>query len=153
MPEPRRKMSLGLSIANLGYHYAAWRHPRVPAGGNMDFRHFVENAQNCWRMLVAERADGSLAGFLAAVVHPNSQMVGPGVMEDETAAAALLHAMLEAAFRGRSVIWLVPVQCAALVRQCYAWGARNVEMHLASVLGEAPPMTGVTFPTFMPETG
>ena len=45
MPEPRRKMSLGLSIANLGYHYAAWRHPRVPAGGNMDFRHFVHCAK------------------------------------------------------------------------------------------------------------
>jgi hypothetical protein len=39
------------------------------------------------------------------------------------------------------------------VQQCYAWGARNVEMHLASVLGHAPPMRGVTFPTFMPETG
>ena len=45
MPEPRRKMSLGLSIANLGYHYAAWRHPRVPAGGNMDFRHFLHCAK------------------------------------------------------------------------------------------------------------
>ena len=45
MPEPRRKMSLGLSIANLGYHYAAWRHPRVPAGGNMEFRHFVHCAK------------------------------------------------------------------------------------------------------------
>jgi alkanesulfonate monooxygenase len=37
----RGMMSLGLSIANLGYHYAAWRHPDVPAGGNMDFAHFV----------------------------------------------------------------------------------------------------------------
>lgn len=45
MPSARRKMSLGLSIANLGYHYAAWRHPRVPADGNMDFRHFVHCAR------------------------------------------------------------------------------------------------------------
>ncbi len=35
-----RRMSLGLSIANLGYHYAAWRHPGVPADGNMRFAHF-----------------------------------------------------------------------------------------------------------------
>jgi N-acetyl-S-(2-succino)cysteine monooxygenase len=41
----KRKMSLGLSIANLGYHYAAWRHPDVPADGNMDFRHFVHCAK------------------------------------------------------------------------------------------------------------
>ena len=45
MDETRRQMSLGLSIANLGYHYAAWRHPDVPADGNMDFRHFVHCAR------------------------------------------------------------------------------------------------------------
>jgi hypothetical protein len=44
MDKTRRKMSLGPSIANLGYHYAAWRHPDVPADGNMDFRHFVHCA-------------------------------------------------------------------------------------------------------------
>jgi hypothetical protein len=80
-------------------------------------------------------------------------MIGPGVMEDEATAAALLHAMLDHEFRGRAVICLVPVHCAALVRQCYAWGGRNVEMHLASVLGHAPPMKAVTMPTFMPESG
>lgn len=36
----KRQMSLGLSIANLGYHYAAWRHPGVPADGNMRFAHY-----------------------------------------------------------------------------------------------------------------
>jgi len=41
----RRTMSLGLSIANLGYHYAAWRHPGVPADGNMRFAHFKYCAQ------------------------------------------------------------------------------------------------------------
>ena len=45
MHETGRQMSLGLSIANLGYHYAAWRHPDVPADGNMDFRHFVHCAK------------------------------------------------------------------------------------------------------------
>lgn len=118
-----------------------------------DYRHFVENTQQCWRLWLAEQADGSLAGFLGAVVHPGTQMVGPGVMEDETAAVALLHTVLNEEFPGRAVVWLVPVHCAGLVQQCYSWGARNVEMHLASVLGHAPAMNGVTFPTFMPETG
>jgi hypothetical protein len=80
-------------------------------------------------------------------------MIGPGVMEDETAATVLLHRLLDTEFRDRPVVCLVPVHCAALVQQCYAWGGRNVEMHLASVLGHAPPMRGVTFPTFMPESG
>jgi GNAT superfamily N-acetyltransferase len=118
-----------------------------------DFAHFAENVQGCWRLWLAERTDGSIAGFLGAVMHPGMQMIGPGVIEDETAAIALLHAMLDAEFRGRAIVWLVPVHCAALVCQCYAWGARNVEMHLGSVLGDVPPMSGVTFPTFMPETG
>ncbi|PZW37690.1 alkanesulfonate monooxygenase [Humitalea rosea] len=45
MSSTKRQLSLGLSIANLGYHYAAWRHPGVPADGNMDFRHFVHCAK------------------------------------------------------------------------------------------------------------
>jgi alkanesulfonate monooxygenase len=40
-----RQMKLGLSIANLGYHYAAWRHPEVPAAGNMQFSHFKHCAE------------------------------------------------------------------------------------------------------------
>ena len=39
MPK-RRQMSLGLSIANIGYHHAAWRHPDVPAAGAMQFSHY-----------------------------------------------------------------------------------------------------------------
>lgn len=117
-----------------------------------DYQHFVINAGNCWHLLVAER-DGVPVGFLAAVDHPHTRMIGPGVAEDETIAIALLRDMLDRHFRGRSILWLAPVHCAELVRQSYAWGARNVEIHLASVLGFAPPMKGVTFPTFMPESG
>src|SRR5262249_41701744 len=40
-----RQMKLGLSIANLGYHYAAWRHPEVPVAGNMQFSHFKHCAK------------------------------------------------------------------------------------------------------------
>jgi alkanesulfonate monooxygenase len=36
----KRRIHLGLSIANIGYHHAAWRHPDVPAGGAMDFAHY-----------------------------------------------------------------------------------------------------------------
>jgi FMN-dependent oxidoreductase (nitrilotriacetate monooxygenase family) len=38
-------MRLALSIANLGYHYAAWRHPDVPAHGDHDLGHFIRCAE------------------------------------------------------------------------------------------------------------
>jgi len=36
----QRQMRLGLSIAGIGYHHAAWRHPDVPADGAMRFAHY-----------------------------------------------------------------------------------------------------------------
>jgi FMN-dependent oxidoreductase (nitrilotriacetate monooxygenase family) len=56
-------MSLGLSIANLGYHYAAWRHPDVPADGNMRFSHFVD----CARLAEAGKFDLIFLADSAAV--------------------------------------------------------------------------------------
>ena len=40
-----RTMRLGLSLGSVGYHYAAWRHPSVPADGDMDFRHVARCAK------------------------------------------------------------------------------------------------------------
>jgi alkanesulfonate monooxygenase len=56
-------MSLALSIANLGYHYAAWRHPDVPADGNMDFEHF----RHCARLAEAGKFDLIFLADSAAV--------------------------------------------------------------------------------------
>ncbi|MBE9604541.1 LLM class flavin-dependent oxidoreductase [Acetobacteraceae bacterium H6797] len=41
----RRKMRLGLSIANQGYHYAAWRLPESPADNGLSLAHHLECAQ------------------------------------------------------------------------------------------------------------
>ncbi len=118
-----------------------------------DYRFFVENASGHWRLLVMEKADGSLAGFLGANAHPADRILGPGVAEDEAAMQALVQAMLDRHFRGNDIVWMVPVDCTGLVRQGYGWGARNRETHLLSVLGDAPPMHGIIIPTFMPESG
>jgi FMN-dependent oxidoreductase (nitrilotriacetate monooxygenase family) len=42
---PRRQMKLGLSLGSVGYHYAAWRHPDVPADGDMSFAHMARCAR------------------------------------------------------------------------------------------------------------
>jgi GNAT superfamily N-acetyltransferase len=118
-----------------------------------DYRFFMENRTGGWRLAVIEKPDGELAGFLAASAHDNGAQLGQGVAEDEATMQELVHGMLDAHFRGRHVVWLLPVGCSGLVRQAYAWGARNRETHLFSVLGEAPPMRGITIPTFLPESG
>lgn len=118
-----------------------------------DYRFFVENKSGCWRLAVIENPDGKLAGFLAASAHPTDHLLGQGVAVDEATMQELVHGMLDRHFRGQHVVWLVPVGCSGLVRQAYAWGARNRETHLLSVLGDAPPMRGITLPTFLPESG
>lgn len=118
-----------------------------------DYRFFVENKSGGWRLSVIEKSDGKLAGFLAASAHATDCQLGQGVAEDEATMQELVHGMLDRHFRGRRVVWLLPVGCSKLVQQAYAWGARNRETHLFSVLGAAPPMRGVTIPTFLPESG
>jgi FMN-dependent oxidoreductase (nitrilotriacetate monooxygenase family) len=46
-----RQMKLGMSMRGLGYHPAAWRHPKVPADGSLRFEHYVRNAQAAERGL------------------------------------------------------------------------------------------------------
>jgi GNAT superfamily N-acetyltransferase len=118
-----------------------------------DYRFFVENRSGDWRLALIEKPNGELAGFLAASAHASGAQLGQGVAEDEATMQALVHGMLDAHFRGRHVVWLLPVGCTGLVRQAYAWGARNRETHLFNVLGDAPPMRGITIPTFLPESG
>jgi hypothetical protein len=117
-----------------------------------DYRYFIENVDAIWHISVLEDPAGHLAGFLASVNHPGSNIVGPGAARTQEAAAALLRAELDQ-HRGRSPVFLVPVESAELVQQVYAWGGRNVELHFAQVRGTYQPFRGVSLPTFMPETG
>ena len=117
-----------------------------------DFAHFIENRAGIWHVSVLDGRDGRLDAVVASVAHPGSRMVGPGVSRSEAGAAAVLLAELDR-HRGHSPVFLVPVECGDLVRQIYGWGGRNVEMHVHQVRGACPPFSGVTLPSFMPETG
>jgi hypothetical protein len=50
-------------------------------------------------------------------------------------------------------VFLVPATATTLVQTAYRWGARNVELHVAQARGDTPMGSGITFPTFLPETG
>ena len=67
-------------------------------------------------------------------------------------AAALIYQQLLGR-PGRSTLFLVPAECASLVRQVYAWGGRNCELHVTQVRGQYSPTRGIALPAFMPETG
>jgi hypothetical protein len=79
-------------------------------------------------------------------------MLGPCVALSEEAAAALILKELDQ-HKGRSPVFLIPVQCEKLVRKLYEAGARNCELHLCQVRGEFQPFQGISMPTFLPESG
>jgi hypothetical protein len=116
-----------------------------------DFRYFIDNRDGLWHVSVCENELGKLDGFMASCGHVGCNMIGPGLARNQDQAAGLLLAELNQ-HRGRKPVFLLPVDCADLVRQAYAWGARNCEMHYSQVRGHCPQLLGIPFPTFMPET-
>ncbi|MCX6837796.1 MAG: GNAT family N-acetyltransferase [Verrucomicrobia bacterium] len=116
-----------------------------------DFAFFVRNEVGAWRLLVSEATDGSVNGFLGMSTHPACTMIGPGVAKDEETAIALLWKALDS-LRGRALVFIAPCAAATLVRTAYAWGARNVELHIAQSTAPVAGAKGIVFPTFMPET-
>ncbi len=116
-----------------------------------DYRYFIENRDGFWHMSVYVADGGRLEGFCASSGHPGANMVGPGVAREPEHAAALLLAELDR-HRGRSPVFLVPVDCQPLVQAAYSWGARNCELHFGQVRGHCQPAQGITMPTFLPET-
>ncbi len=117
-----------------------------------DYRYFIQNEDGLWHVSVVESPRGGVDGFLVSCGAEACNMLGPGVARTEDQAAALIHAELNQ-HRGRSPVFLVPVTCKNLVQRLYSWGARNCELHVAQVYGEAQPPRGVVMPTFLPESG
>lgn len=130
---------------------ADFEHSQQGIRREKDFAFFVRNEVGAWRLLVSEAADGSVNGFLGMSTHPSCTMIGPGVAVDEETAIALLWKALDG-LRGKTLVFLAPCAASTLVRAAYAWGARNVELHVAQSTAPVASAKGVVFPTFMPET-
>lgn len=117
-----------------------------------DYRYCIANEAGFWHAAVFENARGDLDGFMMSSAHQAMNMLGPCVARTETEAAALILRELDL-HRGRSPVFLVPMDRPKLVRQAYDWGARNCELHFCQVRGEFQPFKGISMPTFLPETG
>jgi GNAT superfamily N-acetyltransferase len=116
-----------------------------------DCRYTIDNSDRVWEVLVYQGPQG-IDGWMISVKHPASCMLGPCVARTQDQAAALIGRALDR-FRGGAAVFLVPVECAQLVRQMYSWGARNCELHFCQVRGAFQPFQGINMPTFLPETG
>ena len=117
-----------------------------------DFWYFVEAETGIWKGWVVEVA-GEIEGFLFAVNHPGSRMLGPGVMRGADEAIALIGAALTGFAEGESPVFLVPAGAGELIARLYESGARNCELHVGQVLGEEFEISGIVMPTFLPESG
>ena len=151
-PAPSGADAVSGAQANEAERIADFEHAMCGIRRQKDYDFFLRNEVGAWRVLVANRHDGALGGFLVASVHPDFPMIGPGVASDETTAAALLWSALDG-LRGRDMVFLVPCAAANLVRTAYSWGARNIELHVSQSTAPFASSHGVVFPTFLPESG
>lgn len=116
-----------------------------------DFAFFLSNKVGDWKVWVSEDAQENINGVLVASHHPSYGMIGPGIVRDEASSTALLWQALHAR-RGTTAVFLVPSTASTLIKTLYSWGARNVELHVAQIIGKIPKTQGLTFPTFLPES-
>lgn len=117
-----------------------------------DYGYAVDERGEMWDALVYQDNDGRIEGFTLSVKHPAFRMLGPCVARTPEQVAALIAQSLDR-FRGGAAVLLVPVECEELVRQMYAWGARNCELHFCQVRGQFQPFRGISMPSFLPESG
>lgn len=116
-----------------------------------DYRYCIENGLGFWHVAVYQNPRGQIDGFMISSGHPAMNMLGPCVARSEVEATALILRELDR-YRGRSPVFLIPVDRPKLARQMYEWGARNCEIHFCQVRGEFQPFRGIHMPTFLPET-
>ncbi len=116
-----------------------------------DYDFFLRNTVGDWRVWMTEDERGDVSGVLVSSHHPSCGMIGPGIVRDEATATALLWHALDQR-RGSCAVFLVPCAAKDVVSAAYHWGARNVELHTAQILGPVSQGHGVVFPTFLPET-
>ena len=95
-------------------------------------------------------AEASKGSWLRRLTRP-STCWGRGSFERSSKRPTLIHTELDR-HRGRTPVFLVPVDRYGLVRQMYDWGARNCELHFAQVRGRYQPYQGINMPTFLLET-
>jgi GNAT superfamily N-acetyltransferase len=116
-----------------------------------DYAFFLNDTSGHWQVWVYENKAAELCGFMVSSQHPDWSMIGPGTAVDAEIAKALVWKSLDHR-RGKSTVILAQGSAPSLVRALYAWGGRNIELHLSQSTAPIGATEGITFPTFLPET-
>jgi RimJ/RimL family protein N-acetyltransferase len=116
-----------------------------------DYAFCIANQNGFWRASVYEASSGEIEGYMISSGHQALNIIGPAAASNEDVAAALLLHELNR-YRGRSPLFILPVERPKLVHLAYNWGARNVELHLCQARGSFQAFRGVVMSTFLLET-
>ncbi len=116
-----------------------------------DYRYAIENSPGFFHCSVYEGPCGRIDGYMISCGSALN-MLGPCVTRSEQVAASLILHELDL-YRGRTPVFLIPVERENLVRRMYDLGARNCELHFCQVRGRFQPFRGISMPSFLPETG
>ncbi len=116
-----------------------------------DYAFCIANRNGFWRASVYESPAGAIEGYMISSGHEALNIIGPAAALSDEVAAALLLQHLDF-YRGRTPLLILPVDHPDLVRLCYGWGGRNVELHMCQVRGDFQPFRGVVMPTYLLET-
>ena len=117
-----------------------------------DYAFFLNNAVGDWRIWIHEDNSGEMRGFMVSSLHPEWNMIGPGIAFNSEIAQALIWKALNER-RNRSTVLLAPAFATDLIATLYKWGGKNIELHVAQSTVPFDSTTGIAFPTFLPETG
>lgn len=116
-----------------------------------DWLYFIEQQDGPWKVNVTIDDKGRVTGAIASIDHPGTHMIGPAVAPDVPTLLTLLVTQLNH-HPGKAPLFLAPSDQPVLLAALYRTGARNHEIHLAQSLGPPPKISGLTMPTFLPET-
>lgn len=116
-----------------------------------DYAFFLNSTSGDWQVWVHENEAAELCGFMVSSQNPDWNMIGPGSAVNAQVAQALVWKSLDHR-RGKSTVVLAPCSATSLITALYTWGGRNVELHVAQSTEPFEATTGVTFPSFLPES-
>jgi len=94
-------------------------------------RYAIQNPPGFLHCAVYEGAGGRIDGCMISSGYA-MKMLGPCLAQSEQEAAALILRELDL-YRGRTPVFLIPVDCHNLVRWTYDLGARDCELHSCQV--------------------
>lgn len=116
-----------------------------------DFQFFLYPKVGAWKVWIKEDSAGKIEGFLVVSLNETVPIMGPGAVNDTQSALALLFVAMND-LKGKTYVLLAPADAPELIQHLYAWGGKNIELHVSQYRGSGEFKKRIVFPTFLPES-